>query len=123
MALDTARNIITQLVNLAKKLKTEKAPLQAQVLDLTARLSVSANEKALLQNQLTAALANDAADAATIEAARAEATQAQQQAGLIQEQLDATRAEYERYVAADEAEDKAIEDQLNAGLSALTPEQ
>jgi chromosome segregation ATPase len=123
MALDTARNIITQLVDLAKKLKTEKAPLQAQVLDLTARLSVSANEKALIQNQLTAALANDAADAATIEAAQAQATQAQQQAGLIQEQLDATRAEYERYVAADEAEDKAIEDQLNAGLSALAPEQ
>jgi hypothetical protein len=123
MALDTARNIITQLVELAKKLKAEKTPLQEQILVLTARLSIAAQEKAVIQNQLAQALADDAADAAAIETANQAATQAQQQAGLIQEQLDAARAEHERYVATDEAEDRAIEEQLSAGLSALTPEQ
>ncbi|MCC5618113.1 hypothetical protein LC605_24110 [Nostoc sp. CHAB 5836] len=118
----TVRDIITRLVDLAKDLKNQKIELQSQLIDLTGQLSNASVEKSAIQNQLVTALANDAADAQAIAQARDAATLAQQQTGLLQEQLAAAQNTYDTYVLERQAHEAELEQQLQEALAALSPQ-
>lgn len=119
----TIRTILEQLIALSQNLKTKIYTLKEEAIVLGNEKIALAVNKVDLTQQLTIALSNDSADQVAIATARNAEFAAVAEANTINQQKLSLQAEFDAYKVQQQAQDDALQQQLEVALAALANTQ